>query len=239
MAIIFGGKMRQIGVLIPYIVEKSNTVKGDIHMKKQKPTRKEQSVEELAEYFSDWQYDPERQCINKLMREHPEVRDPFVIEAAAEEMLEAAYTGVLLSTDDALRLVEYMEPAPVEKLVQMLADAGINDDNIFDIIANANLSDEDYSDCVQSRHARHTANFLQRYADLLTRNEDIILLRLPVCDRHDNQAYLMLAFLGDKLSLIEQRILEQMKSVADRTHIKTEYEITRISFYIENVWEKL
>ena len=206
-------------------------------MKKQKPIRKEQSLEELADYFSDWKFDDVRECINKIMREHPEVRDSFVIGAAAEEMINSAYTGVILSTDDALRLVEYMEPKPIETILRELDEAGVTDDNIFDVIFSARISDEDYSGCMRSLHARKTANQLQRCADALVENPDIILLMLPEYSPFSNQTFLALAFLGDELSQQEQRILEQMKKYADGVHMKTEYEVTRIYFDINNIWE--
>ncbi len=207
-------------------------------MKKQKPIRKEQSLEELKEYFSDWKFDDIRDGINKVMREHPEVRDSFVIEAAADEMLNSAYTGVFLSTDDALRLVEYKELIPTKDLVKMLTDVGINDDNIMDLIFNASWGDEDYSRCTKSQHAIKTANWLQRYADILTRNPNVILLMLPEYSYHSNSAYLLLAFLDGELSQMEQTLLRQMKTCADRFDVKTEYEVTKVSFYIDNIWEK-
>ncbi len=206
-------------------------------MEKKKPVRRNQSREELAEYFSDWQFDPERQCINRILRDHPEVTDAFVIESAAAEMLDAACSGVLLSAEDALRLVEYMEPVPLDALVKKLAESGVTDDNILDVIAKARMREEEPPVCTHSRHALHTANLLQRYADLLTVNRDILLLRLPEYDRHLDRAYMMLAFLGEALSPIEQRLLERMKDVADSVSMKKEHEVTRICFYIENIWE--
>lgn len=207
-------------------------------MKKKKHVRMTRTREELAEYFSDRRFDPERQCINKIMREHPEETDASVIEAAAEEMLSAARTGVLLSPDDALRLAVYTEPASVETLAKELNEAGITDDNIFDIIAGARIGDEDDSPAIQSPHALFAANLLQRYAGMLTGNKDTLLLRLPEYSRESDRACVMLAFLGEDLSLIEQRILEQMKSVADSVAVSREHGVTRIWFFIENVWEK-
>lgn len=207
-------------------------------MKKEKPIRKNLSQEELRAYFSSWQFDPARQCINKIMREHPEVKDAYVISAAADEMFNSASTGVLLSSDDALRLVAYMEPMPVKTAVNKLTEAGITNANIMDIIFDSQNTNEDYSDCVWSRHALYSANRLQRYANILTRNKDILLLMLPEYSQQCNWTSIVLAFLGEELSAIEQQILEQMKNVADGFHMKTEYEVTRISFYIDNVWEK-
>ena len=207
-------------------------------MKKQKPIREHRSREELIEYFSAWSFDDKRECINRILQEHPEVGDPFVIDAASDEMLNSAYTGVLLRTDDALRLVEYREPVPTEELVKMLTDAGVTDDNIYDIIDRAKMSDKDYSDCIKSRHVRHTANLLRRYTDILTRNKDIFLLMLPEYSYHSDQVSVVLAFLGEELSVMEQQVLTQMKNIADRVRMKTDEEVTRIYFCIDDVWEK-
>ena len=91
-------------------------------MKKNKPIRENLTPEELENYFSGPAYDYKRDFIRKLMREHPEAADPFVIGSATEEMLDAAESGVLLSTDDALRLVEYKVPMTTEEAVRQLRD---------------------------------------------------------------------------------------------------------------------
>ena len=208
-------------------------------MKKNKPIRENLTPEELENYFSGSAYDYKRDFIRKLMREHPEAADPFVIGSATEEMLDAAESGVLLSTDDALRLVEYEEPMSAEEAVRRLRELGMTDADFMNIVtADIPPGDVDHFGCAKSARAEKNAHWLIRFAYILTQNEDIILTRLPYFDYYDDMTCLTLAFLSEDLSGTDRCTLNLMKKYADDIRTDNRANVMRVRFIVRNIWDK-
>ena len=208
-------------------------------MKKNKPIRENLTPEELENYFSGAAYDYKRDFIRKLMCEHPEATDPFVIGSATEEMLEAAESGVLLSTDDALRLVEYKVPMTAEEAVRQLRELGMTGTDFMNIVtADIPSGDVDHFGCAKSARAEKNAHWLIRFAYILTQNEDIILTRLPYFDYYDDQTCLTLAFLSEDLSGVDKGALNMMKKYADEIRTDNRDNVMRVRFIVRNIWDK-
>ena len=188
----------------------------------------------LLSYVNDVRFDYKRGYIRKFMRAHPEITDRDVIGLATEQMQEAHEGGVELDPDDALRFVANKKPMTVQEAVKLLTEAGIDDENIMDVIF-AEDNEEGYG-TEPNLSARKKAGLLTRYADLLARNKDILLLGIPVFDQQSDWAQAKLGFFREDLNDAEKMALKQMKDIADRSNLRMEHGTAFLTFQIYNIW---
>lgn len=193
--------------------------------------------DELIRHFADQSYASCREFAYKIILEHPEITDPERIGFAAVCMEYSRMDDVELSTSDALRLTARRRVKPVEELVQMLNDAGVNDANIDEILGRAG-GDVDYSGCAADPEAERKIRSLNALADALTaENKDVVLLGRPTYFQYASYARLTLAFFCKSLSKEEQEILRNMRRWCDASEMDTDEGYPRLVFYIENIWQ--
>ena len=106
------------------------------------------------------------------------------------------------------------------------------------ITADIPSGDEDYFGCAKSKRAEMNAHWLICFAYILTRNEDIILTRLPNFDYYDDLTCLMLAFLSEDLSETDKGTLNLMKRYADDIRTDNRANVMRVRFIVRNIWDK-
>ena len=188
----------------------------------------------LRDYFSRDEFDYKRGYIRKFMRTYPDVLDRQTIDAATEQMLESHESGVELDAADALRFVKDKKPLSTEEIVKILADAGANDSNFVDVL-ESDFDDGKYG-TVKSPEARKKAAWMTRYADMVARNKDVLILALPTFDPEQDWAMVKLAFFNDDLDPAEQYALKSLMNTADRSWMKEEHGVAVALFQIFNIW---
>lgn len=192
--------------------------------------------DELLAYFDQDQFDYKRSYIRKLMQTHPEIFDRDVIDMATEQMMESHDGGVELGVDDALRFVANQKPMTAGEAAKLLADVGINDDNIEDVLFNDESEGGRTIDGVKNMEALKKAKVLTRCADILANNADVVLLGVPVFDIESNWTQAKLAFFSENLSKAEKNVLQKMMDVADKPRMKIEHGVAVVMFQIYNIW---
>ena len=194
--------------------------------------------DELKAYFYDpvcgW-CDP---YVEKILDTLPNVTDKRIVENASSFMMEAEDEGVVLSPKDAVRLAEYFIPTPLEKIVADLKNAGIGTLSDLERVLNQAATDDfpDYGD-KRSPAAVDKAAKLEKYAAMLTKNPDIILVGRPVFWPELESAWLKLAVLCDELTKEEQDILTAMYEVSDGGVVRYRGNIPLAVFDVENIHE--
>lgn len=194
----------------------------------------EREKTELLAYVNDVRFDYKRGYIRKFMQAHPEITDRDVIGLATEQMQESHEGGIELDPDDALRFVANKKPMTVQEAVKLLTEAGIDDENIMDVIF-AEDNEEGYG-TEPNPSARKKAGLLTRYADLLARNKDILLLGIPVFDPQSDWAQAKLGLFREDLNDAEKMALKQMKDIADRSSLRMEHGTAVLTLQIYNIW---
>lgn len=194
---------------------------------------------ELKDYFSDRMYDDIREYVYLIMLEHPEVTEPYTIEAAACEIQESKTDGVNLSVDNALRLVAGEKPADMKEVCRILSSAGINSDaDIIDVLneaAGREMESSPHED--MSAEAFGKVTILMNAATMLARNKDIVILGLPEADRMSDYMILRVAFFTDTLTDRERKLLEAMKLHADKTNMEQRECALLVFFKVFHVWD--
>ena len=195
--------------------------------------------QELKDYFSDRMYDDIREYVYLIMLEHPEVTEPYTIEAAACEIQESKTDGVNLSVDNALRLVAGEKPADMKEVCRILSSAGINSDaDIIDVLneaAGREMESSPHED--MSAEAFGKVTVLMNAAAMLSRNKDIVILGLPEADRMSDYMILRMAFFTDVLTDRERKLLEAMKLHADKTDTEQRECALLVFFKVFHVWD--
>lgn len=195
--------------------------------------------EELKEYFAKPKYDDVREYVYLIMMEHPEATDKYTIEAAACEMLDCKLNGVVLSTSNALRMVDGEKPPDIGELLRKLKESGVTNDNVFDIIFSADDGEDErekHKYSTLSNDALRKKERLENCADFLTQNGDIVLLGVPIPVREADWMQLELGFFGKSLDTMEQKALTDMKSYADTTAVVENGNYIKVVFKITDVW---
>lgn len=195
--------------------------------------------EELKKYFAKPMYNDVREFVYLVMLEHPEVTEPYTVEAAACEIQDCRINGVELSTDDALRLVKGEKPPKMEDILKKLSDAGITNDNILDVIESADTDESEGTDravWVLSEDALRQKELLENGADLLVRNRDIVLLGRPIPEKGADWMQLELGFFSENFGPAEEKTLVDMKSCADDTAIIEKGNYAKVVFKIRDIW---
>ena len=195
----------------------------------------ERELDELREYFTQDSFDYKREYIRKFRKAHPEILDRTVISLATEQMLESHECGVELEADDALRFVKSERIKTTSELVKMLAAAGISDGSFFDVISTG-FEDDGKRGTVKNPSAKKKAAWLTRYADMLARNKDVLILELPTFEPRSDWTQLKIAFFSDDLNGAEKGCLQQMMNIADRSELKAENGVAVAYFQIDHIW---
>lgn len=190
--------------------------------------------DELHSYFSQDCFDYKRGYIRKFMKTYPAIYDTRLIDSATEQMIESHEAGVELDMADAIRFVENEKPTPVSELVEMLKDAGATDEKVFDMLA------EPFGDGKRGTKknpiAKKKAEKLTRYADMLARNKDILILGIPVFDRESDWTMAKLAFFSENFTPGEKYLIQQMIETADKPSMEEEHGVAVAYFQIFNIW---
>ena len=193
---------------------------------------------EEADSLSDFVWQPSldscRGYVRKILRAHPELTDHFKIEMAAGTMEEAHDGGVEMEVDDALRFVENDRPKSVADYVNSLLESGISESDFMDILEK-DVSD-DYYGTVRNPKAVRKARLMTRYVDMLTKNPDVIALGIPVFDHHADWTQAKLAFFSENLNAGERAAVNELKKLAETTHLSVENGIAVAVFQIGDIW---
>lgn len=194
---------------------------------------------ELKDYFSKQMYDDIREFVYLIMLEHPEITEPYTIEAAASEIQESKTDGVNLSVDNALRLVAGERPADMKEIQRILGNAGINSNaDIIDVLNEAAERDmEKLPREGMSAEAFGKAAILMNAATMLAQNKDIVILGLPEADRMSDYMILRMAFFTDTLTDRERKLLEAMKLHADKTDTEQRERALLVFFKVFRIWD--
>jgi len=201
-----------------------------------KTTQEEHRRKELMDYFWEDGFDYKRGYIFSVMNAHPEIDDRYIIDAASEEMLMAHDFSVELAVDDALRLVKNDKPTPIPELVKMLNSAGITDNNVTDVIEDAEIEHRQTIDGIKSPTVKRKARSMTEAAELLARNPDILLLGLPTFDPEQNWTQVKLAFFTDDLLAPETSTLKYLMWLADKYKMTVKNGVAIALFQIYNIW---
>lgn len=191
--------------------------------------------DELIAYFEQDKFDFKRGYIRELMQKHPEITDRDIIDLATEQMLESHECGVELDIDDALRFVSSQKVMTVEEAVKILTDMGFNDSNFVEMVSTAVVGGN--KGTKKNREAKTKAALLTRYAEILGKNADVLLLGLPVFDNESNWTQVKLAFFSENLNSAEKTALTEMKKIADDARMTVENGVAVAVFQLINIWD--
>lgn len=192
--------------------------------------------EKLTKHFSKDCYDYDRSYIRRIMKERPDITDKFVISNAADAMWESHEGGVELSIDDALRLTANEKPLPIEEVVRQLTELGANNENFMSKVRDIELDDGKFG-TVKNKMAKRKAGEMMRYADMLSENNDILILGVPIFDQLSDYAQLKIAFFAKNLTGEEQHIIAMLTGIADRVMMKVEHGVPVTTLQLFNIWE--
>lgn len=193
--------------------------------------------DELMKYFSHRRYTEVREDIYRVMLEHPEITEPFPIEAAAEQISECRTNGVELSVENALRLTSGQKPPEMDELLRRLDEAGITNDNILDVIESSGSLVDDYDGWTPSPKAARQMEFLNKYADeLAEENKDFVVVARPEFFRYADYAVLHLAVFAETLTKTEQNIIQVMRQLSSGVQMVLEENYIKLIFYIRDIW---
>lgn len=194
--------------------------------------------DELRKHFSDPVYEEYGPHIDKILAGCPDVTDEQIVGRAARFMIDAEDENVELSPQDAVHLAKYFKPKPLEEIVADLKNAGIGTLSDLERVLNQAAADDfpDYGD-KRSPAAVDKAAKLEKYAAMLTKNPDIILVGRPVFWPELESAWLKLAVLCDELTKEEQDILTAMYEVSDGGVVRYRGNIPLAVFDVENIHE--
>ena len=199
--------------------------------------REEAARDELRDYFESDGFDFKRSYIRKIMQTRPEITDRFKIDAASEQMYESHTEGVELDVDDALRFVENDRPVPVSDLVKMLNASGLTDENIMDVVESTLADDEpEPHGEVKNIAAKAKAIRMERYAEVLSANPDILLLGMPTFDPLSNWTQVKLAFFGSDFTPLQQLAFKRLIKESDHFRLVVDHSVTVALFQIRNIW---
>lgn len=205
----------------------------------EKSLEEDKIYDELYDYFDDDSFDYKRSYLRKFMRTYPKITDKAVIDVATEQMLESHEGGVELDAADALRFASQKKQKSTAELVKMLADAGINDSNIDDVLdtmLSPDFVDDGKRGSIKNQEAKKKAGWMTRYAYMLARNEDVLILGLPTYDPASDWTQIKLAFFSEELNASEKLALDQLMKLSDRSSLKDEHGVAVAVFQIYNIW---
>ena len=205
----------------------------------EKSLEEDKVYDDLYDYFDSDEFDYKRSYLRKFMRTYPKITDRTIIDVATEQMLEAHEGGVELDVADALRLASNKKQKSVAELVKMLTDAGINDSNIDDVLntlLSPDFEDDGKRGTIKNPAAKKKAGMMTRFAYILARNKDVLILGLPTYDHASDWTQIKLAFFSEDLNSGEKYALDQLMKLADRCSLEDERGVAVAVFQIYNIW---
>lgn len=211
----------------------------DVDRDVQKSLEEDKIYDELYDYFDDDSFDYKRSYLRKFMRTYPKITDRDVIDIATEQMMESHEGGVELDVADALRFAEHKKIPAEKELLKMLAEAGINDSNIDDVldkILSPDFEDDGKRGSVKNPAAKKKAGWLTRFSYVLARNKDVLILGLPTYNTMEDWVQAKLAFFSENLNSGEKYALDQMMKYADRSFLTHQHGVAVAVFQIYNIW---
>lgn len=200
----------------------------------EKMREEEAASDAIKAYFASDEFDYKRGYIRKVRRSRPDITDPLVIDFATEQMLESHESGVELDVDDAIRFVRDKKPITKDEIFKMFSSLPPSGKSFADII-DADFDDGKYG-TVKSPEARKKAEWMTRYAEIVGRNKDVLILALPTFNMHDDWTYVKLAFFSEDLNAAEKYALESLIKTADRSGMEEQYGVAVAFFQIFNIW---
>ena len=195
--------------------------------------------EAVRDYFAGDEYDYKRGYIRKLRRTHPEITDPELISVATEQMLESHEGGVELDLEDAIRFAKSKKIPTTKELVKMLTDAGINDSNIDEVLdkmLSPDFEDDGKRGSIKNPKAKKKANDIIRYAYVLERNKDVLILELPTFDPQSDWVQAKIAFFSDDLNNGEKHVLDMLMKASDNAKLISDRGVAVAVFKVYNAW---
>lgn len=205
----------------------------------QESLEEDRIYDELYEYFDDDSFDYKRSYLRKFMRTYPKITDRTIIDVATEQMLESHEGGVELDVADALRFAEHKKIPSTKELVKMLTDIGINDSNIDDVLdkmLSPDFEDDGKRGTTKNPAAKKKAGWLTRYAYILARNKDVLILGLPTWDSRSDWTQVKLAFFSENLNGGEKNALDMMRKNADKSFLTNQDGVAEVVFQIYDIW---
>lgn len=205
----------------------------------QESLEEDRVYDELYDYFDDDSFDYKRSYLRKFMRTYPKITDRTIIDVATEQMLESHEDGVELDVADALRFAEHKKIPSTKELVKMLTDVGINDSNIDDLLdkmLSPDFEDDGKRGSIKNPEAKKKAGWLTRFAYVLARNKDVLILGLPTWDTQADWTQVKLAFFSEDLTGGDKYTLSQMMKYADRSFLTHQQGVAVAVFQIDNIW---
>lgn len=204
-----------------------------------KSLEEDRVLDELYKYFDADSFDYKRSYLRKFMRAYPKITDRTVIDVATEQMLESHEGGVELDVADALRFAEHKRLPTEAELLKMLTDAGINDSNIDNVlgqILSPDFEGDDKCGSIKNPAAKKKAGWLTRFAYVLARNNDVLILGLPTYNTKEDWVQVKLAFFSENLNSGEKYALDQMMKYADRAFLTHQRGVAVVVFQVYNIW---
>ena len=204
-----------------------------------KSLEEDRIYDELYEYFDDDSFDYKRSYLRKFMRTYPKITDKTIIDVATEQMLESHESGVELDAADALRFAEHKRLPTEAELLKMLTDAGINDSNIdsvLDTMLSPDFEDDGKRGTVKNPAAKKKAQWLIRFAHVLERNKDVLVLGLPTYNPAEDWVQAKLAFFSENLDGNDKYALSQLMKYADKSFLTHQHGVAVAVFQVYNVW---
>lgn len=204
-----------------------------------KLTDKDKKEIDLERFLDKDERDYKRSYIRKFRNDHPEILDIATVDLVTEQMHESHECGVELSSDDALRFVLRRRNKSVDELVKMLTDAGINDGNIGDVLdtmLSPDFLDDGKCGTVKNPAAKKKAYWLERWAKMLAKNPDVLILGLPTFDPESNYSVSKVAFFSENLSSADKTALEMMRQNCDESTLVESDGVAVVAFIVDNLW---
>ena len=84
--------------------------------------------------------------------------------------------------------------------------------------------------------AKKKAGWLTRFAYVLERNKDVLILGLPTWDPQSDWAQAKLAFFSENLTGGDRYALEQMMKYADKSFLTHQHGVAVAVFQIYDIW---
>lgn len=204
-----------------------------------KSLEEDKIYDELYDYFDDDSFDYKRSYLRKFMRTYPKITDKTIIDVATEQMLESHEGGVELDVADALRFAKHKKIPSEKELLKMLTDAGINDSNfdeVMDKMLSPDFEDDGKRGSIKNPTVKKKAGWLTRFAYILARNKDVLILGLPTYNPAEDWAQTKLAFFSENLDGNDKYALSQMIKYADRSFLTHQNGVAVAVFQVYNIW---
>ena len=196
----------------------------------------EMSFDDLIRYFSRPMYNDFREYIFRVMRSHPEIREPFLLEAAGGFMQDAADGDVDLSPEDALTLARHEKKPDTDALAAKLHAIGFHTaQDILDAVAMLDAPEPFHGE-EKNPDAVIRIYLLRMQGQELNKQPGCILMGLPKFDPEDNTAQLIVAVTEPELPREAQLLIAKLRLNASRSTFSEKNGVAWLQFFVDNCW---